>query len=822
MKKNYFYGLCKAFGFVPILLLTLVLVSFSYASINSKIALESTNFFTAMVAATFLGLSILGLSNLKNPKINFLDFLRSVGFLAGVGAIIVLTINSANLGLIIFYAVVADILLTELVVRFIFGRYIDEEVGSKLYFSSLGNHCYIAVISIVAMLLSALGYLLYDKLGQLISFIGNYGSGIAVAILLAVLLISTCKKNTKASFLDAALSVVFLTSLLAVIYCLSLLDFAAFKGLFYICLSSLAGILLRATSFISTEEKTSKFKVNRYYRDLYAKYDVTISVGIAFLLTFFLILPAMGLDGFNQVLVSIGLSSIQFKIADITNYIIAVIAVVGIIYIFILREIKSKETKAIDIVANMLGYLALFILPYFIILGKDFSGNMKALTNNISLLIATIVMAIVVVSSFILQVLRYIYYKGEEPLEEVVEDSTDAVIEEKAPEEVQEEIVEEEAPEEVQEEVVEEPEEVVEEPTEEVVEEEAPEEVQEEVVEEPTEEVQEEIVYVDEDGNQVDLSEEDAEEDEDGSDEDDIDDEEDEEEASEEEPEEQVDAKEKDILMPEVTLLDENGVPKKIKRRFNTRMMFAPYEAKEYYNEIKNYLLLYRAKGRYSARCETYRYKGLVAKVALAGKSIKVCLAIDPQTLEGSKYHYKDVSEKRQYQEVPTMIKVRSPRGLKYFKELVDIMMATRGVKPKRNYQPTNFMPTLIPNGEAILANLGMSTDYLYPSMNVRGIPAEMPDDLIDYLPVIQGNELEEEEVEANVYLDTLCNHFENGDEITIDVLKSLHIVTKGNVLRIRARGTLDRKLIIYAEYIDADALKMLMCTNCTVVKIVR
>jgi len=76
--------------------------------------------------------------------------------------------------------------------------------------------------------------------------------------------------------------------------------------------------------------------------------------------------------------------------------------------------------------------------------------------------------------------------------------------------------------------------------------------------------------------------------------------------------------------------------------------------------------------------------------------------------------------------------------------------------------------------------------------------------------------------MEANVYLDTLCQHFEDGAEVTIDILKSLHIVKNGNVIHIKARGTLDRKLIIYAEYFDADALKMIMCTNGTAIKIVR
>ena len=58
------------------------------------------------------------------------------------------------------------------------------------------------------------------------------------------------------------------------------------------------------------------------------------------------------------------------------------------------------------------------------------------------------------------------------------------------------------------------------------------------------------------------------------------------------------------------------------------------------------------------------------SEMCIRDRSIKVCLAIDPQSLVGTKYRYKDVSAKKQYAEVPTMIKVRSARGLKYFKEL--------------------------------------------------------------------------------------------------------------------------------------------------------
>ena len=337
----------------------------------------------------------------------------------------------------------------------------------------------------------------------------------------------------------------------------------------------------------------------------------------------------------------------------------------------------------------------------------------------------------------------------------------------------------------------------------------------------PAEEVQEQPAPVHQEEATSDDDDDDSEEDDDTDDDDDA-----EEEAEEgEEPivHEESHAKEAAIEIQEYVAVDEEGKPKKIKRKFNTKMMFAPYETKEYYNEIKNYLMMYRAKGRYSARCESFRYKGLVAKLALGGKAIKVFLALDKSLIEQyPKYHLKDVSEKRQYAEVPVMIKVRSDRSLKYCKELIDLMFANRLVKPKRNFEPTNFVPQLIPNGEAILGNLGMETYYLQSTMNVNGIPEEMPTDLVEYLPMIPGDELDGPEEEASVYLDTLCNHFNEGDEVTLEALKALHLCQKGNVLRVRARGTLDRKLIIYAEKFDEDALQMIMCTNGTAVRIIR
>ncbi len=413
--------------------------------------------------------------------------------------------------------------------------------------------------------------------------------------------------------------------------------------------------------------------------------------------------------------------------------------------------------------------------------------------------------------------------EGEEVEEEIIyvdEDGNEISAEEA--EALGAEFVEEEQPEEV----------VEEEPTEEVVEEVVEEEPTEEVVEGEPEEYEEVVEEYEVDPNadvevvvEVPDDEEEEEDEAEAEDEEDSEDADALEETEEAQEEVQEEAKPEEpkmssVLVNDFEVLDAEGKPKKIRTKFNSKLMYALPETKDYYSEIKNYLVMYRAKGRYSSRCETFRYKGLIAKVALGGKAVKVFLAIDPSSLEGSKYHYRDMSAKKQYVEVPTMIKVRSPRGLKYFKELVDLLMAARGVKPKRGFEPTDYTADLIPNGEAILGKLGLSRDVMGKPMTVSSLPDGIPDNIEDYIPAIQGEPLEEEEVRATVYLDTLCAHFVEGEEVTIDVLKSLHIVREGNVIHVKARGAMDRSLKIFAEYFDADALKVLMATNSTAVKI--
>ncbi len=79
-------------------------------------------------------------------------------------------------------------------------------------------------------------------------------------------------------------------------------------------------------------------------------------------------------------------------------------------------------------------------------------------------------------------------------------------------------------------------------------------------------------------------------------------------------------------------------------------------------------------------------------------------LALDPTELD-PKYRVKDVSEVRRYQTVPSRIKIKSPRTLKYAKELVDKIMQDNGIVAKQKYEAVDYSvpymdtETLIENG---------------------------------------------------------------------------------------------------------------------------
>ena len=266
---------------------------------------------------------------------------------------------------------------------------------------------------------------------------------------------------------------------------------------------------------------------------------------------------------------------------------------------------------------------------------------------------------------------------------------------------------------------------------------------------------------------------------------------------------------------------DNSGNPVIFKNKCIYRFMYLDNDKKEFYQAIKNKFLSYGARSRITNRMEIFSYKGRLALFIVRRKSISLYLNLDKKYLEEKKYHLKDRSYREKFAKTPLLLKVRSNRACKNALELIDIMFAQKNKKLKRGFKPLNLIPSLVPSGEAILNKLGFKADYNKKSIDAKNISKDIPREMNEYLPKITKEKLKDEVI-ANISLDTLCVHFQNGDIISLEVLKEKQIVTRGNYLKIKARGNLSKRFIIIADEFEPDALAMLLCTNSQVILIER
>ena len=118
---------------------------------------------------------------------------------------------------------------------------------------------------------------------------------------------------------------------------------------------------------------------------------------------------------------------------------------------------------------------------------------------------------------------------------------------------------------------------------------------------------------------------------------------------------------------------------------FESKLIMSGEDVQRRHALISDVLMSYGLKKRESWKKERYYLRGTsYAQMIFRGKTLCVCLAIAPESLEGSKYYFDDVSKVKKYENVPVLLRVRSARGCKYAVELIDMMMESAGIDKKR------------------------------------------------------------------------------------------------------------------------------------------
>ena len=129
-------------------------------------------------------------------------------------------------------------------------------------------------------------------------------------------------------------------------------------------------------------------------------------------------------------------------------------------------------------------------------------------------------------------------------------------------------------------------------------------------------------------------------------------------------------------------LLTSNGTPKIIRIPFTTRMAAADDSLKAAYNEIKSLLKSYGLNNRVSNSGDSFRlHRVTYCKITIAGKSLKLYLALNPEDYADTTYPVKDASSKAIYKETPLVFKVKSGLSLRRGEELIRDCMDKHGLE---------------------------------------------------------------------------------------------------------------------------------------------
>lgn len=298
-----------------------------------------------------------------------------------------------------------------------------------------------------------------------------------------------------------------------------------------------------------------------------------------------------------------------------------------------------------------------------------------------------------------------------------------------------------------------------------------------------------------------------------------------------------------------VVMLGERRILVQYNRSFLSKLIQADDILQSRYGVLKNELLSYKkVKSRISWPNESFRCgRPTVAKFGIRGKTLSLYLAIDPRTLEGTKYKYEDVGEVRKYEAVPTRLRLKSDRSVRRAVELIGQMMTGLGIGKVEEQNVDYSLPyetteALInrklikviarnENGEELtdltteeIINAPAEKFRLRTGMEVREsvtveeakavITDEVAATFVEKTePVVtKKSAVTRTGKKGIVNVDTLSAHFNSGDVVDLDTLKAKGLIAKNmGYVKVLARGTLNKALTVKAQDFSIDAVKMII-----------
>ncbi len=274
-------------------------------------------------------------------------------------------------------------------------------------------------------------------------------------------------------------------------------------------------------------------------------------------------------------------------------------------------------------------------------------------------------------------------------------------------------------------------------------------------------------------------------------------------------------------------------------RSFLAKLIQSNDETKDYYCQIKNYLLSFKQiKCRVSWKGATFNVgRKQIAKLTIRGKTLHLHLPLTADDLDDIKFKVLDMSEIKAYESVPLGYRVKSSRGVSNAKKLLDRVFATLELTAVElsnpdtvslyPYEDTNALlekglikvKSIL--GEEITEDSTLVAAHpfeIHQRVTVEEANAEISDEVALTLAV-HNETTKSTGKKFAINIDVLSANFNDGDTVNIEALKEKGLVPKGETaIKILARGSLDKKLIVEANSFSVEAIKMIVLVGGTAI----
>lgn len=296
----------------------------------------------------------------------------------------------------------------------------------------------------------------------------------------------------------------------------------------------------------------------------------------------------------------------------------------------------------------------------------------------------------------------------------------------------------------------------------------------------------------------------------------------------------------RDDEITRITPVAENGRTRyiviKYSKSFLAKLIQSDDETKRYYSAVKNRLLSYNGvKSRIAWKWESFRSgRKTLAKLRLRGKTLSICLALDPENRFERKYNVESLADIKAYAATPCMCRIKNERRLRCAEELIAELMMRNGITEKPREKTDYAEIYAYETTDALIARklIKVLTDRdaqrgtAFEPSDIRGsVTAQEVDGLMRdevAATLIEKSDVTSDRTKTGIVnIDTLSANFESGEVVTLDEIKKR---VKGfnkqtTYIKVLARGTLDKALTVEADGFSLQAVKMIVLTGGTAVR---